>query len=253
MVFLTKTKIQLRLAAIFSFAMLLSNIFISTSSADICIDPTESQFCGYLTISPYTLTFVDIPESFNFGTIKSGSTSHICNNESSLTGNLPDPDCTLDGTPPPGDDDLLRVYDDRGNGGFQVTLSAGANSFTDGINSIPLTNLYMLTTLPATGTNIDGVNYDDATGEAGIYAPAYVDEFNPLYDISDVDTFTTKASVSQIGDRTLVLMDGTLSQTLGRNGYFSQLVNYYLKIDATQLPGNYALILSYDLMDSTTL
>jgi hypothetical protein len=226
--------------------------YITDPSAGLCMDPNDRQFCATQTILPYTLTFTDIPDSFNFGQIQTGATNHICNNGPNATNSLYQ--CSSSQSPIANTDDLLKIYDNRNSGGFVVTLSTGINSFTDGQNSIPLSNLYMLTTLPQIpeqGINEDGITYN-ATGSRNIYAPAYVNEFEPdSLDISNSETYTSRTSVTQFGSNPLVLMDGSLDADLGREGYFSQYVNFYLKVDATQAPGNYALILTYDLTDST--
>lgn len=228
--------------------------YLDESQGATCLDPGGSRFCGTQIISSSTLTFTDIPDSFNYGLIQSGAISHICASGSSLAS--PSYICSTDQTPPPGPEHLLKIYDNRDSGGFIVNLTPGENTFTDGIHAIPLTNLYVLTTLPETppeGQNNNGITYN-ATGEQGIIAPAFVNEFTPDFvDISDPDEYTTRASASQFGNGAVLLMDGTLSENLGRNGYFSTYVNYYLKIDANQEPGNYALLMTYDLMDSSTI
>lgn len=234
---------------------------IATATPDNpCAGLASNQFCATQQISNYILTFTDIPDSFNFGTIISGTTSNHCNN----TSTLPSPSdlCSNSAVPdPPGADDLLTVNDERDSGGFIVQLTT-QGTFTDGTNTIPLDNLYVITSIDETDPNkADGINYGaDFTGSKTVTAPLYVNETSD--DISDPATYTsgwsyqsdpyTTLRISQFGGYPIDLMNGTLPSTSGRVGEMSLYTNFNLTIDYDQLPGDYSLILTYDLTDSTT-
>lgn len=232
--------------------------YVTDSASGFCLEPGSESFCGTQVISSSTLTFTEIPDSFNFGAIQNGATNHNCTNGSNISS--PAYTCSTDQTPIPGVDDMLKVYDDRNSGGFLVNVQPLDTFSSENADEIPLTNLYVLTTLPedpSPGTNdiTNGITYSDgAAGEQGIVAPAFVNEFAPDYaDISVPETYTDPAINAHFGDNPVVLMDGTLNESLGRSGYFSQYVNYYLTTTPTQPAGNYSIVLFFDLMDSTTL
>lgn len=234
--------------------------YIKDTVGSICSETNSSSFCGSQQISNYVLTFTNIPESFNFGTITTGTTSHHCNNTSTLAS--PADICSNSTVPDlPGADDLLTVLDERDTGGFIVQVTT-QGTFTDGTNTIPLNNLYLITTIDETDPNkAGGINYSaDFTGPKTVSAPLYINETTA--DISNPSTYTTgwgfqsaphtSLLVSQFGGYPLDLMVGTLASTAGRVGEMSLYTNFDLKIDYDQLPGDYSLILTYDLTDSTT-
>jgi len=206
-------------------------------STDPCQSLDPEDFCGTQSISSSTLTFQDIPDTFNFGTITAGSDQDLFNNETP-----PDPN-------EPGADDLLQVYDDRNSGGFTVTVDA-EGSFRDGLKTIPLTNLYTVTSLeetPAGGdVNVGGITYKSGfAGDQTVSAPLYVD-------VDSVDLTTVGTYSTDFGSAPILLMNGTLGSGSGRVGAMTLFTNYYLHIDAGQLDGNYALVLTYTLADATT-
>ena len=217
-------------------------------STSPCATVGAGEFCGTQIISSSTLTFQDIPDTINFGTITAGSNQDLFNND----------------TPPhanePTTDDLLSVYDDRDSGGFEVTIDT-EGTFTDGTYTIPLTDLYIITSLeetPAGGdVNATGVTYKsgftgtpDAVTVQNISAPVYVDV--DTESLTDTATYTGLGASAQFGGSPLVLMDGVLSSAQGRNGEMTQYANFYLHLGATQADGNYSLVLTYTLTDSTT-
>lgn len=234
--------------------------YIKDTVGSICSETDSSSFCGSQQISNYVLTFTNIPESFNFGTITTGTTSNHCNNTSTLAS--PANSCSNATVPdPPGADDMLTILDERDTGGFIVQVTT-QGTFTDGTNVIPLDNLYLITTIDEADQNkAGGINYNlDFTGSKTVSPPLYINETTT--DISNPSTYTTgwglqsaphtNLKVSQFGGYPLDLMVGTLASTAGRVGEMSLNANFNLKIDYDQLPGDYSLILTYDLTDSTT-
>lgn len=201
----------------------------------------SNQFCGTQIISSSTLTFQDIPDTFNFGTINSGSAQDLFNNE-----NPP-------GANQPAADDLLQIFDDRNSGGFTVTLDPdGLFDDENGVETIPLDNLYIVTSLDETDPgNNAGVTYGAGfSGDTNVSAPLYVDVDTD--DLTDTATYTGLAPGSQFGGAPLTILDGTLSSAQGRDGTMSTFANFYLHIDPTQPDGSYSLVLTYTLTDSTT-
>ena len=200
-----------------------------------------NQFCGTQVISASTLTFQDIPDTFSFGTITAGSTQELFNNE----------------TPPdanePAVDDLLQIYDDRNTGGFTVTVDPdGVFDDENGIETIPLPNLYIVTSLDETDPgNNAGLTYEAGfSGDNNVSMPLYVDVDS--VSLTDTATYTNLAPGSQFGGSPLTIMDGTLPSASGRDGTMSTFTNFYLHIDPTQEHGSFSLILTYTLADSTT-
>ncbi len=210
------------------------------SLSNPCSTVGSQAFCGTQTISASTLTFQDIPDSFNFGTIIGGSSQDLFSNDNP------------GGSNPPGADDILQVYDDRNSGGFTVTVDPdGIFEEETQTYTIPLTNLYIVTSLDETDPgNVGGVTYSAGfAGDQTVSAPLYVDVDST--DLTDTSTYTGLAPSSQFGGGPIVLMDGTLSFGSGRVGAMSALSNFYLHIDPTQTAGSYSLVLTYTLADST--
>ena len=227
---------------------------------DPCADIETNQFCGTQEISEYVLTFIDIPDSFKLGTTTTGTTTNKCNNTSTLAS--PANECSDNTLPdPPGADDLLTVRDERNSGGFVVQVTT-QGTFTDGTNTIPLENLYLITSIDESDPQkAGGINYStEFTGPKTVSAPLYVDESS--IDISDSLTYTSgwtnqvepyeSLQITQFGGHPLDLMNGTLSTTEGRNGDMSLYTNFNLTINYDQTGGDYSIILTYDLTDSTT-
>lgn len=233
--------------------------YIKDTVGSICSETTNSSFCGSQRISNYILSFTNIPSSLNFGTITTGSTSYHCNNTSTLqeASNICSDQLNLNS---PSADDKLSVLDERNSGGFIVQVTT-QGIFTDGTNEIPLQNLYLITTIDESDTNkANGVNYsEDFIGPKTINASLYINESTE--DISDPATYmqnwTSQPSpwsalkISQFGGYPLDIMNGQLSVGSGRIGEASIYTNFLLKIDPNQLPGDYSLILTYDLTDNT--
>jgi hypothetical protein len=87
-----------------------------------------------------------------------------------------------------------------------------------------------------------GVIYDSGITERGIGA-ASDNQGTPL---DSPSAFTTN-----FGAGPIVLMNGGLPLTQGRNGNMYQFVNYRLDIPALQPEGNYAVTITYTLIDAT--
>jgi hypothetical protein len=257
-----------------------------TGTERTCGVEGATTICATQTISRYVLTFTEIPQNISFPPIKAGETVYLCSNASSLESPLNFCSDNTEGTPP-GLNDNLTVLDERNSGGFTVQVTA-AGEFSDGTHVIPLENLSLVTTVDEEDPNQNnGIAYGKTfKGPKTVNPPLYVDE--TAHDLSNPEVYlgrgnvdlpeqalkpdfppgqavswTTQSSqesiqgrgaklrVNQLGGAPINLMDGTLPPTEGRVGEMGLFTNYILKIDPDQPAGNYSLILTYDLIDST--
>lgn len=212
-----------------------TDMFLTKISTDLTYQGAD-QFCGSQTISSSTLTFQNIPDTFNFGTITEGSAQNLFNN------NTP-PDANK-----PGADDLLEILDDRNSGGFVVTVDPDGTFIEEtSTYTIPLSDLSIVTSLDETDPgNVGGITYGAGfIGDQSISAPLYVD-------VDSVSLTTTGTYTTNFGSAPIVLMDGTLASASGRDGTMALFTSFYLNIDPNQEAGSYALKLTYTLTDSTT-
>jgi|GEM_PF-2690480 len=256
-----------------------SNIAYLTISGP-CSGMETGEFCGEQVISSPILRFTNIPTSFNFPPITFYATEAEATAEPEILtaadygkAQLMTTDVPGTGTFPPIDisstaqhvynnnnpatqpalADLLGIQDDRNSGGFEVQVQT-SGTFTDGTHTIPLSNLFVATSIsgvyavPATDTAYPcpatncGVIYGTSITEKGILAPAD-SEGNGLGMPGTYD--------SNFGGGAIVLMDGGLPSTKGRDGYVYQFINYYLNVPAFQAAGDYAVKLTFTLVDDT--
>ena len=193
-----------------------------------------------------SLSFYDIPSSFNFGTTTVQSTK---------TPTFSDPLVTA-GSLPAGK--KITVQDTRGEGGFTVTLSANGDFSDGGSNTIAISNTapndnLRIVTSPlvtgVTGTTTSGIVYE--TGFAGpqtVNAQVTTSSNN----FAEEGTFT--GVTGNVLDTTVPVdvFDGTLASTDGRIGRMSAGVSAMLQIPAFQADGQYVTTLTWTLTDSTT-
>lgn len=229
--------------------------YMQDSQGGVCAEASVETFCGNIEIADFTLTFNNIPDSFTFGTVTEGAIQDVFNNT----------------TPPdvnePAVADEITIFDDRGSGdcngggcgGFIVDVTTDG-TFTNGTDTIPLTNLYVVTSLDPLDDNNSpppvneeaGVTYSVSIPSSlrTVEAPAYVNVNSA--NLTNRSTYTGIGAAGQFGSSPLVIMDGTLAATLGRNGTMSLFTNFHLRIDAPQEDGDYYVILTYTLSDSST-
>ncbi len=219
---------------------------------EICSELDAGSFCGQQVIRNAVLSFSSIPESFSFPTVTSGREQTVYNN-----GPLP--------TYEPGPDDLLGVLDTRESGGFEVQLQE-ASAITDGTPpDIPPENAGVATSIlssyvipgitnqetavPCIGTSAPlnppdcGVIYGDSVETRGII---------PAADSKDGSLGSTATYTSHFGGGPIVLMSAGLPTSSGRNGSIYQFVNYSLTIPPRQHAGDYAFVITFDLLDTIT-
>lgn len=239
--------------------------YFSDSVGGICTEGSGSSFCGQQEISTASLSFTNIPDSFIFPPITASPiTQNVFNNGVS---NPP----TISGE----DNDLLTVLDTRGDpldgglgGGFTVQVN-NSTTFTDGVNVIPMSNLYTVTATDDTSVAgtvaLNGVMYQDVatipSGTRNITAPVDAGNIGTTLTLADLETTSTYTNIfpglpnpgSRFGSGDITLMDGTLPATEGRYGSMHQFINYYLTLPPiNQISGNYTVILTFTLFDSTT-
>lgn len=263
-----------------------SNTVTLTSSGP-CSDMDPTEFCGRQVITTPTLRFTSIPTSFDFPPISIYDTQPEITEETTqetsktpplgfietakaqsfydIPGTGTFPSITISSNPQnvynnsnpttqPALEDLLGIQDNRNSGGFEVQVQT-SGTFTDGTNTIPLTNLFVATSVsspvysvPATDTAYPcpatncGVIYGTSVTERGILAPA---------DSEGLGLGMPGTFPANFGGSAIVLMDGGLPSTKGRNGYMYQFMNYYLQVPAFQAAGNYAVKLTFTLIDDT--
>lgn len=222
----------------------------NTTTATPTCNMTNS-FCGAVTITNATLSFVNIPASFNFSSVNTNSNVQTVFNNG--------------GANPPAaggiSSDLISVLDTRGDpslggigGGFVVQVN-NSTIFTDGTHTIPMNSLSVVTTadsalVPGT-VAVNGVMYDD-TPNIPVATQTINAPVNAGANALDNPATYSGIPASQFGSGDIVLMDGTLQNTHGRNGTMYNLASYDLNVPANQAPGDYAVILTFTLFDSTT-
>jgi hypothetical protein len=218
--------------------------YISDTTGAACSNITSSGFCGTQVIADAILSFTSIPVSFTFPTVtSSGTAQSVFNNGAAAS--------------QPDSDDLLGVEDTRNSGGFEVQLQE-STTFSNGTDEIPLSDLFAATsisspvyTVPDTdaatscpGTDC-GVIYGTSVTTRGISAPA---------DSGSADLDLAGTYTSAFGSGPIVLMGATLPAASGRglDANMYQFINYRLTIPALQPAGNYAVVLTFTLVDDTT-
>jgi len=252
---------------------------VSVTATGPCSGMESEQFCGTQVITAPTLRFISIPTSFDFPTVSLYGTPAGTTQQPELTtanygkaqviDTIPEP-----GTFPPIDisgqaqkvynngnpttqpalADLLGIQDNRNSGGFEVQVQVNG-TFTNGSNTIPLSNLYVATSVaspvysvPASDTAYScpatncGVVYGTSVTERGISAPA---------DSQGNSLGMPYAFGQNFGSGAVVLMDGGLPADHGRDGYVYQFLSYYLNVPAFQAAGDYAARLTFTLIDDT--
>ncbi len=219
---------------------------ITDSFGAICSEIGSDSFCGRQVITSAILSFYDIPDSFSFdSTSVSGTDQPVFNNAE-----------PVNATGAEDLEDLLVIQDTRESGGFEVQLSAEGD-FTDGTNTIAIENLHVVTNTSDNLTNTitaGGVTYENTISDPTVQTiDAPIDAGDNNADVNNITTFTSLIPESQFAaNSSIVLMDGSLSASLGRNGKMYQFLDFYLNIPAFQPSGDYAAILTYTLFDDTT-
>jgi len=252
-----------------------------------CSNMEPTDFCGSQVITTPTLRFINIPTSFDFPPISVYDTQpDMATQETEENPETPDlgfidiaraqstsgvpstgtfPSITISSNPQnvynnsnpstqPALEDLLGIQDNRDSGGFEVQVQT-SGTFTDGSHTIPLTNIYVATsvdspvyTVPATDTAYPcpatdcGVIYGTSVTTRGILAPA---------DSEGLGLGMPGTFPANFGGSAIVLMDGGLPSTEGRDGYVYQFLNYYLQVPAFQEAGDYAVKITFTLIDDT--
>ncbi len=218
------------------------NFFAASAMAQSCPEASSTSFCGEQVIALAILSFTDLPDSFNFPrtTVSSSSRELFSNGNQELS---------------PAEDDLLGVQDTRNSGGFEVQIQA-EGTFTDGVHTIPLSNMYVATSVSSPTYTIsntsspggaqDGVIYESEVITKGVTAP--LDTANAS--LGSTTTFTSNGASLATG--VVTLMNGSLPSDQGRVGKMYQYVSFYLHLPASQAAGDYAVTLTYTLLDDTT-
>ena len=215
-----------------------NSVTASTTVTFGCVAGPNQQ-CILVNIGDGTgVLTLDIPSNFDFPS--TGVKYDPLNAQESFS--------FLNATYGSGGNDIVRVTDTRSEGGFELQIQASAFAETLTMEQVPLQNLFIATKASITGgLQLNGIEY--GTGNT----PA--EEVSAQLDASgNLDTASTFTSILPGGMGTggtgtvIVLQDGSVSTEPGRYDTFSQIVHYFLNIPAGQLPGNYQVTLSFDLI-----
>jgi hypothetical protein len=262
-----------------------SNIAYLTASGP-CSGMRTQDFCGSQVITSPVLRFTNIPDSFDFPQItfygtETDATAEVTAATQPLTmadygkaqlvgsdipGGVTFPGVDIsstsqnvynnsNATTQPALEDLIGIQDNRNSGGFEVQVQT-SGTFTDGTHTIPLASMFIASSVsspvysvpatdpayPCPATNC-GVIYGTSITERGILAPA---------DSQGNGLGMPGSYNANFGSGALVLMDGGLPSTKGRDGYVYQFLNYYLNVPAFQASGSYEVKLTFTLVDDTT-
>lgn len=236
---------------------------LHAQAAPPCQDPrsnleqttqTISDQCLQVDINAGTLSLSNTPDSFSFPirfTTSQGNAQPNFSNISGTTGpnGLADP---FENTQQNADEDVLTVTDLRNSGGFQVTITA--DTFTDGINNIPLSNLYAVTTYPTSndlpaapdllGSTQAGITYaQDAYGTQDI-----TNSIDTVAPINQALTFTTYGYSFDPDANGIASPIVLMNTTTPHAGSFSTALSFYLLIPGATPQGTYATMFTIDLM-----
>jgi hypothetical protein len=210
-----------------------------TTIYETCMGVTVEGGSLYLEHIPYSLSF---PQKFALTTAQDSFS-----NDDPLTVG------TVDVSTAP--DDILTVSDMRNSGGFRVTITA--DTLSNGADTIPLSNLYLVTTYP--GPNDFGPPIDDAgligmeefgvewaAGSRGAH-----DTVTPEFTTENLNlagTYTAHDNFfnEQTGNPDVLTLMETNTNHIAR---VSQALSFYLNIPANQPPGTYAVTFTMDLID----
>lgn len=214
--------------------------------------PVISEGCVEIQINAGTLSLENIPDDFSFPTkFKSTLSQDSFSNDDPSTGTF---DVDAD------DEDVLTVSDLRNSGNFDVTITSTAVG--DGLNTIPLQNLYVATGYPTDadltpidsdliGTEInEGEFASGSVNTAGFATTTHTANIDGTSQSTLVTAYTTDGvSFDANADLTpdvITLMDSDQA----RLTRVSQILGFYLDIPASQAAGNYAFLVTIDLIAS---
>lgn len=215
-----------------------SNIEINTVHVEFTCVIDDNEQCIQIEIEPSAgVLTLSAPDDFSFlpftaiiGTQNAFSHHVDSTNETNYVLNV---------------NDVVTVTDTRGFGGFTLQIQASTPFQTAGSKFFPLQNFFAATETSSTGgSNHAGIEF--GAGTTG------VDCTSAPLDVAAAANFVNAGSFSAdfgTGYDTYTVQDLMLCGLVGdgRNGTFSQNVNYYLLIPSAQSAGAYSVTLTFDL------
>ncbi len=190
-----------------------------------------SETCLGIKINPGSIYFENYPSSFSFPAKYSTTVAQSSFNNTVIEA-----------------DDVLTIRDLRGTGSFDVTIQA--SSLTNGIDTIDLNNLYVVSSAPTSGAldNIDTDLNGTTSAEEIVYADGSLGQnltstIKTSGDITFPSTYETDGE--NFGSGVITLFSATEDTHYLRA---SQALNFYLNIPPNQEPGTYTSIFTIDLI-----
>lgn len=190
-----------------------------------------SEMCLGIKINPGSIYFENYPSSFSFPAKYSTTVAQSSFNNTAIEA-----------------DDVLTIRDLRGTGSFDVTIQA--SSLTNGINSIDLSNLYVVSSAP-TSDALDNIDTDlngTTSAEEIVYADGSLGQnltssIKTTGDITFPSTYETDGE--NFGSGVITLFSAAEDTHYLRA---SQALSFYLNIPPNQEPGTYTSIFTIDLI-----
>lgn len=228
----TKLKFFISLSFLaFITSLLLPSIVFGQQSSEI-----------YVSRTPF-LSFVDTPDSINFGTTSTpiATTSLFSDTGVSLENSR-----------------LLQISDTRDCGGFNLQVEAAAFS-PGGTNAVSNGNLYVVSSSslasPPAGTEINNIIYVNGfSGDQNTIAPVNTTFSATCTSFNQIETFTDPTCMA--GTNTLNapvdILQGSLTAPSGRDGDMAVGTSFLLQINPFTIPAQYTSTITYTLTDATT-
>ena len=218
---------------------------VGESGNSPCLLLDDNEGCLSFEVYPGTLSAGFIPPSLSFPTkFKTTILQPSFSNDNPAT---PGVDVTV------GSEDIITVDDFRNSGGFDLTLSV--SDITDGISTIPLENLYAVTSYPdstaldALDTSLDGNNTAgivyaaNSVGAEDITAPIHTENNLNLSGTYKVDGSNFDPDADTVMDPITLMSSST-----DHSGRFSLALSLYLEIPQDQVEGDYDMALTLDFI-----
>ncbi len=192
-----------------------------------------SETCLGIKINPGSIYFEHYPSSFSFPAKYSTTVAQSSFNNTTIEA-----------------DDVLTIRDLRGNGSFDVTIQA--SDLTNGVDTIDLTNLYVVSLAPSQSTldNIDTDLNGSTSAEEIVYADGSVGQniTSPIKTTGNITFPSTYETDGQNFDSGVITLFSAASDTHYLRA--SQALSFYLNIPPNQEPGIYTSIFTIDLIQS---
>jgi len=192
-----------------------------------------SEMCLGIKINPGSIYFEHYPSSFSFPSKYSTTVAQSSFNNTTIEAN-----------------DVLTIKDLRGNGGFDITIQA--SDLTNGVESIDLSNLYVVSSAPPQSAldNIDTDLNGTTSAQEIVYADGSIGQ-NITSTIKTTGDITFPSTYENDGENFgsgIITLLNAASDTHYLRA--SQALSFYLNIPPNQDPGAYTSIFTIDLIQN---